>query len=479
MIGCLWRVPVFPIAATALLSLIPFLCHADTVHLSDGRTVEGKVVEQSDEEVKVLLPGGFTMGIPGEQVDRVEIEEVPEPTATPMPIRIMPRPERRPVAGENPPEDVESEPEASEKEGSAQPVDLSSIFQDSGDSGEAGSLAERAEVSVLGDRIGVCQKIDGQVEVMEKDGTWRELKTGEVIYKGQRFRSRAGRARLLLDNGTELGITENSEGRIRNEPGSRFQLYRGRIWSEIKGVSRADEVKLEIQSPNAVAAVRGGLLRFEVLPQRGSRITLFEGAAAVEDRGRMPAQLVPLQMAVLDAEGRITGFEEAAEEERREWDFWDQWAADIERDTRHLGFGVGGNIIAGQARQIAAEHQLYESMMDERNRIVMINREAEKLDSYAEGVRRYYRDVGDFPPEDKAWQHLKYNIAGPDWNGPYIDQKIMLPVKDRWGNEIHYLLKTGRTGNRYVELISNGPNGIFEEGEPDVDIKVIVTVPRP
>jgi hypothetical protein len=318
----------------------------------------------------------------------------------------------------------------------------------------------------------------GQVQVREQDGTWRDLETGDVVYKGQVFRSLQGRARLVLTDGTEIGVAENSEGRVENQPGNRFELFRGRIWSQIREYSSVGEPKLTIKLPNAVAAVRGGLLRLEVSPQRIARVTLFEGSAAVEEPAGEPTHLAPLRVAVVDPAGAITGFEEASIEERREWDEWDQWAEDLARDTRHLGLGVGGAVIGDMARQIASEQKMYKRMVDERNRLVILNKEAEKLESYADAVRRYYRDVGHFPPEDKAWQRLKYNLDDPGWNGPYISSDLMLPLKDRWGNEIHYLLRTSRQGTEYVEIISNGPNGVFEDGESDADIKVIVPIPQ-
>lgn len=460
-----WRVVA---AAGWLACLVPY-ASTDQVYLTGGRTVQGTVIEDTATQVKIRLSGGMVMGIPRGQVERVEIEVPPTPTPTPpgfggpaIPIRVIP--ESPAPAG--PP--VEATASAAAPGAGTQPVDLRAVV----------GAAVPPPPEPIGEAIGTCEKIVGQVQVRERDGAWRDLKTGEKIYKGQVFRSLQGRARLLLADGIEIGITENSEGRVRNEPGSRFELFRGRIWSQIREYSSADRIKLEIKSPNAVAAVRGGLLRFEVTPERVARVTLFEGFADVEEPVGTSTPLSPLQVAVVSAEGSITGFEQAAAEERREWDEWDEWAEDIIQDTRHLAGGVGGAIIGDMARQIASEQKAYEKMMDEANRLVIINKETEKLETYADSVRRFQRDVGYFPPEDKAWERLKYNLGDPGWKGPYIDANLMLPLKDRWGNDVRYLLRTSRSGTQYVEIISNGPNGVFEDGKPEGDLKVLVTAPR-
>jgi hypothetical protein len=463
-IGYSWAAPVTGI----LLVFLSSISLADKVYLTNGQCVEGAVIEESSGEVKVRLASGITMGIPRVQVERVELDAPPEPTPTPpmyqgMPVRIMEVAKPEEEKGPTQPPGPEPPPEKKD------PINLLSVV--GGDSAPVPAEA-------TGEKIGVCQKIVGQVQVRRPDGTWKDLKAGEVIHKGQVFRSLRGRARLLLTDGTAIGITENSEGRVQNEPGSRFELFRGRIWSQIKEYSRLGEIKLEIKSPNAVAAVRGGLLRFEVTPQQVARITLFEGDAAVEEVAGPPARLSPLQVAVVDADGSFAGFEDAAPEERREWDEWDQWAEEIIRDTRHLGFGVGGDIIGNMARQIADEQKLFKKMVDEGNRQVILNKEAEKLESYGEAVKRYFADVGHFPAEDKVWQRLKYNLGEPGWNGPYLASGVMLPLKDRWGNEIHYFIRTSDQGTEHVEIISNGPNGVFEDGKPDLDIKVILHVPQ-
>jgi len=456
--------------ALVLVCLTAPFSRGDKVFLTNGQSIEGTVIEESTGEVKMRLPLGLTMGIPRAQIVRVEIEVPPTPTPAPpraegtgVSIRIL----EKPKPG-GPPE-PQPTPGGPGTGAMAQPVDLRAVV---------GETVPLPAAEPKGEPVGTCGKIMGQVQVREADGTWRDLKEGEVIYKGQVFRSLQGRARLVLTDGTEIGITENSEGRVRNEPGSRFELFRGRIWSQIREYSSAGEVKLQIQSPNAVAAVRGGLVRFEVTPQRIARVTLFEGFADVEERGGAPSRLAPLQVAVFEPDGSLTGFEAAAPEERREWDEWDQWAADIIRDTRHLGFGVGGAVIGDMARQIASEQKLYKQMMDDANRQVMLNKEAEKLETYAEAVRRFHGDVGYMPPEEKAWERLKYNLGDQGWKGPYLDAEATLPLKDRWGNEIRYLLRTSRAGTRYAEIISNGPDGVFDDGKSDADLKVIVHIPQ-
>jgi hypothetical protein len=121
--------------------------------------------------------------------------------------------------------------------------------------------------------------------------------------------------------------------------------------------------------------------------------------------------------------------------------------------------------------QIKSEQRLYESMIEEGNQLIIRNQEMEKLDPIVEAIKRFCLDAGYYPPEDQPFRRLLTNLGDPGWNGPYLDPATPLPIKDRWGKEIHYVFARTPGGNLYVQLISEGPNRRYDEGGAD-DIKV-------
>lgn len=66
----------FLVSALLVLALSA-LAVGDVVHLKDGRTIEGKVVEQNDRQVKVKTHSGGVYTLEAAEVDRIEIEKPP------------------------------------------------------------------------------------------------------------------------------------------------------------------------------------------------------------------------------------------------------------------------------------------------------------------------------------------------------------------------------------------------------------------
>lgn len=91
---------------------------------------------------------------------------------------------------------------------------------------------------------------------------------------------------LLLRDQTQLRLNQNSQLQIKSLAGAgqptRLQLQRGRSWMQYKGPDggrQAATPRLEIETPNAVAAIRGTDWELAVEPAGDVVLTVFSGEA--------------------------------------------------------------------------------------------------------------------------------------------------------------------------------------------------------
>jgi general secretion pathway protein G len=76
-------------------------------------------------------------------------------------------------------------------------------------------------------------------------------------------------------------------------------------------------------------------------------------------------------------------------------------------------------------------------------------------------LKKYAKDCGQFPPEEKGLAALVTDPGVRGWAGPYVPVSCLT---DPWGNPLQYRLR----GNQ-VEVWSNGPDGV---SGTDDDIRV-------
>lgn len=455
-----------------IFTLSPLASHADQVTLKGGTVLEGVITSQTEESLTIELTGSGSMTLPQELVESIVITEkpIPEtipPTSTPLEIQVIqptPTPTDTPIAELQATADSSAEAVPTPRPA----VELTDQMVQQ--IGQGRRLYGKTKDSV------------GQVEVKRPGQDWVELTTETILFEGDQIRTRDGRTKVIIqepDHETEVRVREESEFEIPlGEETSTIDLLQGKLWSRIKSLSAAEQVKFRIRTPNAVAGVRGTLLYVEILAQ-DSKVAVFEGNVMVSGRRQVDrmAELSQLQAVRVSPQEVLSNLFDVDAQELREWEEWDEWARQTKADLLPYTVGTGAQaLVEAQIDQIAAEGQLYSSMVAEGNREVLRNRQSDRLEKIRDAVLRYHRDLGHLPAQDRGLDYLQNNIeSSVQWRGPYLDtQEFPLPVRDLWGTEITYQIRTSpQSGRVYAVLISNGPDRRFADGRGD-DIMVLI-----
>ena len=461
---------IFPLMMIILIILtFSSATFSDQVILKGGTVISGKVIEKKDGMITVSVDGGGSMTLPENMLESIVLSptQPPQPITTPSPTPIS-------VLVIVPTATPTSAPPTETPAHSLQEVK------------SATREWTEAEIEKIGQgrkRFGRTQDTVGVVQVKRPGQNWEELPGDTFLFEGDELKTLQGRTKILLDrptHQTEMRVNENSQLKIpQEEETSTVDLLRGKMWSRIKALSAAGEVKFQVRTPNAVAGVRGTLLYVEMLPQ-DVKVAVFEGNVLVYGR-REPAQrtsIGQLKAVLVSKENdRLSSLLDVDPNEIKEWEEWDEWAKQTKADLAPYTAGVPGakGIVEGQIDQIAAEGKLYSQMAAEGNRLVLRNRQSDHLESMKQSIFKYYQDLGHLPAEDRGLDYLQNNLdSTPRWQGPYLESQFQLPVRDLWKQEILYRIQTSeKSGKVYAELISSGPNRRFDEGRGD-DIRVII-----
>ncbi|MDI6739816.1 MAG: FecR family protein [Candidatus Edwardsbacteria bacterium] len=115
---------------------------------------------------------------------------------------------------------------------------------------------------------------------------WHHNKTeeadiGQALYAGDSIRTgKDSRAELNFSDGTVVRLGDNTRFFIRENSSDRsFQLLWGKFWAKV--VKLAEKSKFEVESPTAVAGVRGTVFKVEVDKDSTSRVAVEEGMVEV------------------------------------------------------------------------------------------------------------------------------------------------------------------------------------------------------
>ncbi len=443
------------ILSWAVLALcLAAFAHADQVILKNGAVRTGKVISDDDSGVKINL-GKMTITLPRDQIERV-ILETPTPAATPSET---PEPSGIEVYKSPTPQPTYT------------PMPTIAANTAAANVGSATSPGNR-------ERFGVLTSVKGKVRLKRAGGDWEEARVGQIIYFGDQIETAGGRIQVVEQGKWDIRTLEGTSILpFKDERGPGVDLFEGKVWQKIEKLQTEGGISYRVRTPNAIAGVRGTLFAVQHKPKGDSRIAVFEGE--VEAAGQDASEaVIANKAAVFQAGSKFIGLSPAPPEEKDEWDFWDKWQAEVEAIGRQ--FPIGGSIIAGMGAQIAAENKLAEQMLQERKQAVMVNQVAEALDQLKAGILRYQQDFGALPPENLFWQSLRNNLGGtPQWKGPYIPAELMFPIKDRFGTDIRVEIVTSPEGNRYMRLISAGPNKLFDDGKADDIISIVTRLESP
>jgi len=127
-----------------------------------------------------------------------------------------------------------------------------------------GVLVLFAALGARAEEVGAVAEIEGQAEVMRAGSTeWAPLKPGDAVQLGDQVRTPAGsKLKLLFRDDSVLTLAPNSqlkvdESVVGTAPVSSFSLFMGAIRAVVTDRYGAQGARFEVETPTAVAGVRG------------------------------------------------------------------------------------------------------------------------------------------------------------------------------------------------------------------------------
>jgi hypothetical protein len=133
---------------------------------------------------------------------------------------------------------------------------------------------------------GIIEKVVGTAEVYRVGGkAWKPASTGfKLAVKDQCRTGAASSVEIRWANGGILRIGEKSvltvSDRIDTSDIASAKLISGRVWAAMKKLSGKGQ-KFSIESPTAVAGIRGTVFRMDVDTGAGTDVLVYEGRVAV------------------------------------------------------------------------------------------------------------------------------------------------------------------------------------------------------
>lgn len=119
----------------------------------------------------------------------------------------------------------------------------------------------------------------GPVEVLKRgENSWNSAQKGMLLFEGDRVKTQAAaRAAILLNDGSVTRLNENTDlvlaVRSTESKKNRMKLLMGNLWARILH----QDPGLEIETPSAVAAIKGTELELKVGPTGDSLLIVWDG----------------------------------------------------------------------------------------------------------------------------------------------------------------------------------------------------------
>lgn len=120
-----------------------------------------------------------------------------------------------------------------------------------------------------------------------KKDDWKKAIFQQPLANGEKVKTEdQSRAEIGFSDGSIIRIDGNSSLDIvdakKDKSGQQVEakVWSGKVWANVNKMSKKS--KFELESPTAVAAVRGTVYRMAVLPDRTTKIAVYSGAVAVK-----------------------------------------------------------------------------------------------------------------------------------------------------------------------------------------------------
>ncbi|HBE73642.1 MAG TPA: hypothetical protein DDW31_06115 [candidate division Zixibacteria bacterium] len=143
----------------------------------------------------------------------------------------------------------------------------------------------------LGAKVTSIAKITfytGEVKTQPpKKDDWKKAIFQQPLANGEKIKTwDQSRAEIGFSDGSIIRIDGNSSLDIvdakKDKAGQQVEakVWSGKVWANVNKMSKKS--KFELESPTAVAAIRGTVYRMAVSPDRTTRIAVYSGAVAVK-----------------------------------------------------------------------------------------------------------------------------------------------------------------------------------------------------
>lgn len=465
-----------------LVTALALTAVADTIRLTNGQEIIGRITAEDFEWITM------STGLGQIRIRVAEIAEIQRsPGTPPSPTQALPvdPTAQLPAPGEF----VRTEGEV-----------LQPITTDASPTAQAPTLAQRAadapaspeptgeEVTpppIAPGYVAVLFMLDGETQVNRR-GDWEPATLPMQLQAGNEILTGTGRTKIQLRGRGEVRLPPNTHLRLQaiNDAGDEvtLELVRGSIWVDVHPQSTGG-INFNVQTPDLTAGVRGTTFNVQASPEVGSRVSVVQGtvrATSILQAGQFRDVYAGFTV-FCDKDGRLSAPEVIPFDLQREWEEWDAWA--LEAHAQLGGFSpAGAGPIGGLIELNRQDQQRFAQIQAEYAGTENDNRQAAFLSALAAAFVAYARDVRDLPPSDEefgadGWRALVQDPGAAGWSGPYLPIETAVPVTDGWNRPITYRrMRSDRSGNIYGELISNGANGLFNQGQAD-DLRQMILLP--
>ncbi len=248
-----------------------------------------------------------------------------------------------------------------------------------------------------------------------------------------------------------------------------MDVISGSLWTDV--APRVAVGDFKVVTPDLTAGVKGTRFRVDVLPNRGTLLSVDEGAVEVVSKNAPVSTIVrQFEAVIVTVNGQLSEAIKLDPAKAREG--WEQWAADSAAQVT-AGLPFGGEYARPMFDQIAADNARWAETMDEANRTIAENKYLDQMEQIANAFIQFAKDTGYVPEDDEAWNLLKENRLGlAGWAGPYVQGPI--PPADPWNNCLTYRKRISQSGNVNAIIYSRWRDQVDSNGQQPGDRFVLV-----
>lgn len=149
-----------------------------------------------------------------------------------------------------------------------------------------------SEIIAVDDDLVVLQDVEGEVYHRSQgfwffSNSWQQAETGMILQEGDQLKTEAGQCEVVFMSGARVLVEEDSKLELlKNYSESELQLVElesGQIVIDIFETLR-DSFRFEIETPSAIAGVRGTRFSVEVVDEYETTVMVREGEVEVANQ---------------------------------------------------------------------------------------------------------------------------------------------------------------------------------------------------